>query len=123
MEKKKQNSFFTEQIYRTEIGLDLNEDVLKRIYDDHITADDKLSIEFFYVSDNIDNILDLQSFIKERFSDYHKLKVQPYNNLYQLSGVTAAIKMKLDSINKWNQIMWDLGYEFDCKLDGWEVIH
>ena len=93
------------------------------MYGDNVKADDKLPIEFFFVSDNIDNVLDLQSFIKQRFSEYEKLKIQPYKNLYELSGVTAAIKMKLESINKWNQIMWDLGYDFDCKLDGWEVQH
>jgi len=123
MEKKKQNTFFTEEIYRTQLGLDINEDVVKKMYDDNVKADDKLPIEFFFVSDNVDNVLDLQSFIKLRFSDYEKLKVQSYNDLYELSGTTQAIKMKLESINKWNQIMWDLGYDFDCKLDGWEVVH
>ena len=123
MEKKKQNTFFTEEIYRTQLGLDINEDVVKKMYDENVKADDKLPIEFFFVSDNVDNVLDLQSFIKIRFSDYEKLKVQAYNDLYELSGITQAIKMKLESINKWNQIMWDLGYEFDCKLDGCEVVH
>jgi len=123
MEKKKQNTFFTEEIYRTQLGLDINEDVVKKMYDENVKAEDKLPIEFFFVSDNVDNVLDLQSFIKIRFSDYEKLKVQAYNDLYELSGITQAIKMKLESINKWNQIMWDLGYEFDCKLDGWEVVH
>jgi hypothetical protein len=123
MEKRKQNTFFTEEIYRTQIGLDMNEDVLKKMYADNVNGDDKLPIEFFFVCDNIDNVLDLQSFIKLRFSEYENLKVRTYNNLFELSGITQAIKMKLESINKWNQIMWDLGYEFDCKLDGWQVQH
>jgi len=75
MEKKKQNTFFTEEIYRTQLGLDINEDVVKKMYDENVKADDKLPIEFFFVSDNVDNVLDLQSFIKIRFSDYEKLKV------------------------------------------------
>jgi len=68
MEKKKQNTFFTEEIYRTQLGLDINEDVVKKMYGDNVKADDKLPIEFFFVSDNIDNVLDtiaVQRFAEE----------------------------------------------------------
>lgn len=123
MRNKKQNTFFTEEIYRTEIRLDINEDVLKRIYNSNITADDQLPIEFFFVGDNIDNVLDLQNYLKKNFLCYTQLEVQPYESLFELSGITSPIQMSLDSVNKWNQLMWDTGYEFDCKLDGWQVGH
>jgi hypothetical protein len=123
MKKKKQNTFFTEDIYETEIALGVNEDVLKRIYNSKITADSRLPIEFFFVSNNVDNVLNLQKHLKENFADYKQLKVQPYENLYELSGLTSSIQMSLDLINKWNKLMWDLGYDFDCKLDGWQVEH
>ncbi|HWI90974.1 MAG TPA: ribonuclease E inhibitor RraB [Flavisolibacter sp.] len=123
MQNKKQNTFFTEDVYNTEIGLDINKDVLERIYGSNITADDQLLIEFFFVSDNIDNILDLQNYLKESFSSYTQLKVQPYKNLFDLSGTTNPIQMDLNSVNEWNQVMWDLGYKYDCKLDGWQVGH
>jgi hypothetical protein len=103
--------------------LDINKDVLERIYGSNITADDQLLIEFFFVSDNIDNILDLQNYLKESFSSYTQLKVQPYKNLFDLSGTTNPIQMDLNSVNGWNQVMWDLGYKYDCKLDGWQVGH
>lgn len=123
MRNKRQNTFFTEEIYKTEIGLDVNEDVLKRIYNSNVTAKNWLPIEFFFISDDIDNVLDLQNHLKENFSHYTQLKVQPYENLYEVSGVTEPIQMSLDSVNSWNQEMWDLGYKFDCKLDGWQVGH
>jgi len=123
MQGKKQNTFFTEKMYANEIGLDINEDVLKRIYNTNITGTDRRPIEFFFVSDNIDKILDLQNYLKQKFEDYIELKIQPYKNLYELSGTTDPIQMNLESVNKWNQLMWDAGYEFDCKLDGWQVGH
>lgn len=121
MEKKKQNKFFTEDIYQSQIALHVNKDVLRRIYRDNISPDDKLPVEFFFVSNEIDNVLDLQSHLKEHFKDYTSLKVQPYEDNFEISGTTSPIKMDLESINQWNQMMWDLGYEFDCKLDGWQV--
>jgi hypothetical protein len=118
---KKRNTFFTEEIYKTEIALEVNQDVLQRIYSSKVTTDDKLPIEFFYVSDNIDNIFDLQKHLNIQFADNEHLKVQPYKNLFELSGITSPIQMSLEAVNIWNQLMWDLGYEFDCKLDGWQV--
>ncbi len=29
--------------------------------------------------------------------------------------------MNLQTINEWNKLMWDFGYRYDCKLDGWQV--
>ena len=121
--KQKSNTFFTEDIYNTEIGLDINKDVLERIYGSNITADDQLPIEFFFVSDKIDNILDLQDYLKENLSSYTQLKIQSYENLFELSGTTNPIQMDLNSVNEWNQVMWDLGYEYDCKLNGCQVGH
>lgn len=115
------NTFFTTEIYQTEIALDTNQYVLQRIYKDNISANDKLPIEFFYVTDKAEKAERLKNHLERKFPCYSQFKVQPYKKIYEILGTTDPIQMDLQVINKWNQVMWDIGYIFDCKLDGWQV--
>ena len=117
----KDNAFFTKDIYDNEIGLDVNSVVLERIYSHNVTAETSLPIEFFYVSDQEENLKKLGLHLLSEFPQYADLKVQPYNDNFELLGTTHPIKMDLAIVNEWNQKMWDIGYQFDCKLDGWQV--
>lgn len=121
MIEKKHNTFFTKDIYETEIGLNVNGDVLKRIYNSNVTPEASLPIEFFYVSDQEEKLRGLGLHLLSEFPEYTDLKVQPYNDKFELSGITNPIRMDLATVNEWNQSMWDIGYQFDCKLDGWQV--
>lgn len=123
MLKRKENTFFTKEIYDTEIALDVNVDVLERIHKSNLTPETSLSIEFFYVSDQEEKLKRLGLHLITKFPNYIDFKVQPYNGNFELLGNTHPIKMELAAINEWNQQMWDIGYEFDCKLDGWQVGH
>jgi hypothetical protein len=118
----KDNTFFTKDIYDTEIGLDVNSDVLERIHSRrNVTAETSLPIEFFYVSDQEEKLKRLGLQLLTEFPQYTNQKVQPYNDNYELLGTSHPIKMDLATVNEWNQQMWDIGYQFDCKLDGWQV--
>lgn len=118
----KENTFFTKDVYDTEIGLDVNGDVLERIHSRHnVTPETSLPIEFFYVSDQEEKLKNLGLHLLVKFPEYTDLKVQPYNDKYELLGTSHPIKMDLATVNEWNQQMWDIGYQFDCKLDGWQV--
>jgi hypothetical protein len=121
MLNKEENRFFTKEAYETEIGLDINEDVLKRIYSDNIQPTDKLPVEFFYLTDTEVKAFFLKSHLLNNFTTYTDIKVQEYEGNYEVSGITEPIEMSISTINHWNQQMWDLGYAFDCKLDGWQV--
>jgi hypothetical protein len=123
MLERKENTFFTKDIYDTEIALDVNADVLERIYNSNVTPDTSLPIEFFYVSDQEEKLKHLGLHLLANFPKYTDLKVHPYKENFELLGNTHPIKMELGTINEWNQQMWDIGYEFDCKLDGWQVGH
>ena len=118
---KTANTFFTKEIYDNEINLHVNGDVLERIYKHNVTSETSLPIEFFYVSDEEEKLNKLGLHLLSEFPHYADLKVQTYNDIYELSGTTNPVKMDLDSVNEWNQKMWDIGYQFDCKLDGWQV--
>lgn len=123
MIKRKDNTFFTKDIYDTEIGLDVNGDVLERIHNSTVTTETSLPIEFFFVSDQEEKLQSLGLQLLIDFPGYTNLKIQPYNDNFELSGLTHPIQMKLLIVNDWNQKMWDIGYKFDCKLDGWQVEH
>jgi hypothetical protein len=86
MLERKDNTFFTKDIYDTEIGLDVNGDVLERIYNSNVTAETNLPIEFFYVSDQEDKLKRLGLHLLSEFPQYTDLKVQPYNKYYELLG-------------------------------------
>jgi len=117
----KENTFFTKDIYDTEIALDVNADVLERIYNSNVTWETRLPVEFFFVSDDEEKLKRLALHLLTNFPEYTGLNVQPYNGNFELVGNTHPIQMELTAINDWNQIMWDIGYQFDCKLDGWQV--
>lgn len=118
---KNENTFFTKDIYESRIDLETNEDVLERIYKCNVSADVSLPIEFFFVSDDEEKLKALGLYMIERFPAYSHFKLGPYEDVFELAGETAPIRMELASINEWNRIMWDLGYAYDCKLDGWQV--
>src|SRR5215203_6116371 len=117
MLEKKENTFFTKDVYDTEICLDVNGDVMERIYTSNVKPGTKLPIEFFYVSNEEEKLKDLGLYLLKEFHLYTGFKVRPYNDYYELSGITHPIQMSLAVVNDWNQQMWDIGYQFDCKLD------
>ena len=75
------------------------------------------------MSDDEEKVKRLGLHLLTNLPKYTDLKVQPYNENFEMRGITHPIKMDLTTINEWNQQMWDIGYEFDCKLDGWQVGH
>ena len=121
---RNENTFFTKDIYDTEMALDVNADVLERLYkNSNLKLETSLVIEFFFVSDEEEKLKRLGLYLLSNFPEYIGWKIQPYDRNFELLGNTHPIKMELTAINEWNQQMWDIGYEFDCKLDGWQVGH
>ena len=117
---EKENTFFTREIYDSQIDLETNEDVLERIYKDG-PAGTSLPVEFFFLSDSEEKLKALGLYMMEKFPAYSNYKIGPYYDILQLTGETSPIQMEIESINEWNKIMWDSGYAYDCKLDGWQV--
>ncbi|HLL42863.1 MAG TPA: ribonuclease E inhibitor RraB, partial [Segetibacter sp.] len=118
MNKKANNTFFTEDVYQTEIRLDVNQDVLERIFSDNVSESDEYPVEFFFVTDKVQKANFLKDFLEANYPNYSELRVQPYEDLYEVVGSTNPIPMQLETINGWNKEMWDIGYNFDCKLNG-----
>ncbi|WP_449438817.1 ribonuclease E inhibitor RraB [Pedobacter steynii] len=115
------NTFFTKDVYDTEIRLDVNEDVLERIYNDNISPNDELPIEFVFITDTEEKAKRLKQSLSLEFAIYNDLEVEETEDYWEVHGITNAIEMKIIKINEWNQVMWDFGYRYDCQLDGWQV--
>lgn len=115
------NTYFDQDTYENEIDLKTNEDVLQRIYNDGVTATDELPIEFFFVTDTETKANTFKSYIQQAFPTYQDIEISDYDGDFEISGITFPVKMELQTINNWNTLMWDAGYKFDCKLDGWQV--
>jgi len=116
-----ENRFFTKEEYETEIALNVNADVLKRIYADDVKPSDKLKVEFVFVTDSKEKAEELASQIVLEYPNYSDIKIKWLDGYWDICGTTDKIKMSLNEINYWNQALWDLGYTVDCKLDGWQV--
>jgi hypothetical protein len=115
------NTFFTKEVYDTEICLDGNEDVLDRIHNDGVSPNDALPIEFVFIADTEENAGKLKIQLALLYPMYQDSEIVETEDYWEVHGITNAIEMKIDKINEWNQLMWDLGYQYDCQLDGWQV--
>ena len=115
------NTFFTKDIYDNEIELELNADVLQRIHDDGISATDRMPIEFVFISDTEDKVNNLKAALLSKYPSYVNIEISETPDFWELNGITNPSEMSIDKINKWNQEMWDIGYQYDCQLDGWQV--
>ena len=115
------NTFFNQESYENDIELEVNKDVLERIYKDGIKPTDKLHIEFYFLTNTKTKATDFKQHIETIFPEYNDIEIRDYNGNFEVYGITNPTEMSLHSINEWNKIMWDFGYKYDCKLDGWQV--
>jgi hypothetical protein len=116
-----EHTFFDKESYDNDIDLETNEDVLDRIYKDDIKSTDMLPIEFYFLTDTNNKAINFKNELVKKFPDYEEIIIRDYDGDFEISGKTDPKQMSLQSINQWNKLMWDFGYEFDCKLDGWQV--
>ena len=115
------NTFFTKDVYDTDIRLDINEDVLERIYNDGVNPVDELPIEFVFVTDTEEKANSLKQSLSLQYATYTGIEVNETEDYWEVFGITHVVQMNIDKINEWNEAMWDIGYRHDCQLDGWHV--
>ncbi len=121
MSTQQENTFFGKNMHKNEINLEENAEVLKEMYADGIKETDRFSIEFYFLTDKESKAKNLVEAITKRFPQYSEIETVDFSGEYEISGITEAVVMELKSINDWNKTMWDLGYEFDCRFDGWQT--
>jgi hypothetical protein len=93
------NTFFSKAIYESEIALDVNNDVLKRIYADGVKSAHYLNIEFFFVSDQKKKLGELAIALLKKYPQYSSFQIQPYKNHFELTAITDLVQMEINAIN------------------------
>ena len=113
--------YFTPEEYKSELNLEQTAIVLERLAsDEDISGNIELPIEFFFMSDSMDKMEEIEEKLEELGYDIDS--IEKYDDGIELIGNTAPMKMTVETINEWKKQMWDLGFSFDCKLDGWHVL-
>ncbi len=113
--------FFSKDFYENELHQEINVDVLRRINQDTNITTDKLKFSFYFISDKKKKIDSLVEYFQTNEEEQQILKVYQVDKIWELNGRSYLIKLDLESINEWEKKMWDIGFNFDCKLDGWET--
>ena len=115
--------FFTKEQYETKLNQAVNIDVLERIKNDSTITKDEMIFSFYFVTDKRTKIDSLIDYLEMNEPNQQIIELNKINEIWELNGRTYPIKLEIDSINKWEGKMWEIGYKFDCELDGWETTY
>lgn len=115
--------FFTKEKYESEFNQSVNIDVLERIKNDSTITKDEMIFSFYFVTDKRTKVDSLIDFLEKHEPNQQIIELNQINEIWELNGRTYPIKLEIDSINKWERKMWEIGYKFDCELNGWETTY
>lgn len=121
---EQENRFFSKATYESELSnQNINIDVLERIKNDSTITKDEMIFSFYYISDKRTKIDKLIDYLEKNETSQRIIELNQINNIWELNGRTYPLKLQIDTINLWERKMLDIGYRFDCKLDGWETTY
>ena len=115
--------FFSKEKYENELNQSVNNDVLERIKSDSTITKDEMIFSFYFITDKRAKIDSLIGYLEQNESNQQIIELNQVNEIWELNGRTYPIKLEIDSINRWERNMWEIGYKFDCELDGWETTY
>jgi hypothetical protein len=120
---KNKDRFFSEEEFETELRQDVNADVLRRIQEDTSITADQIRFSFYYITDDRVKIDSLIDYFEANLKEYQIMELNKNNKIWELNARSSPVTVNLDSINEWEKNLWDIGYKFDCRLDGWETLY
>ncbi len=115
--------FFTKEKYENELNQSVIFDALERIKNDSTITKDEMIFSFYFITDERTKIDSLIDYLEKNESKQKIIELNQINEIWELNGRTYPIKLEIDSINKWERKMWEIGFKFDCELDGWETTY
>ena len=83
-----------------------------------VTETDHLKLEFAFFTNDVDKAESLKKALAIR-SDYSIDEITRVKKLWRLTGWSNKIRMDIDSLNHWTFDMCKIGFDNDCKFDGW----
>ena len=95
-----------------------NYPLLEALSQHGVTDNDQLRLEFAFFTNDIDKGENLKKALSER-TGYSVDDLMRVKKLWRLTGWSNKINMNIDSINHWTFDMCKIGFDNDCKFDGW----
>lgn len=113
--------YFTKEQFTKDLDLNRIDEVLNRLYkEEDITPDQLHPIEFFVMSNEIDKLDEYEEILVGMGIEVDT--VEEYGDGCEMVAITEPMKMDAETLKAWYQKLWALGFEHDCKLDGWHVL-
>lgn len=118
---KKPGRYLSEQEAQDELvpeQIGSNYPLLEALRQHGVTESNQLKLEFAFFTDEIDKAENLKKTLSAK-DDYSVDDLKKVKKLWRITGWSNKIKMDIDSINKWTFEMCKIGFDSDCKFDGW----
>ena len=118
---KKPDRYLSEQEAKDDLvpgQIASNYPLLEALRQHGVTDGDQLKLEFAFFTNDIEKAESLKKAFSVR-SDYSVDEITRVKKLWRLTGWSNKIKMDIDSINHWTFDMCKIGFDNDCKFDGW----
>ena len=81
------------------------------------------SVEFFFYSDEEDKANNLAIELSKLGYEVYGVHPPLYEGgQWSVTGLTLPMKLEDEDFNNWSKQMVQLGYECDCKFDGWGTL-
>ena|SRR5688572_11428715 len=96
-----------------------NYPLLEALRQHGVSESDQLKLEFAFFTNDGDKAEGLKKVLSERAGYSVDELTRIKKKLWRLTGWSNKIKMDIDSINHWTFDMCKIGFDNDCKFDGW----
>ena len=80
------------------------------------------TVSYFIVADNRPAIDSLMDYMEINLTDHQNMELNQINDLWELNGRRTKLKVQEDSILKWETMLTNVGFKFDCKFTNWNFL-
>ena len=113
--------YFTKEDFKEEFDLSRVDEVLNRLYkEEDVTSEQEYALEIFVMSDTLDKLDEMEEVLEKM--DIYTDSIEKHDDGCELIASTQPMKMDPEVIKKWYTNLWEEGFKFDCKPDGWHVL-
>src|SRR5258706_14867358 len=98
----------------------LNNKVLG-LFEDYGGKRELMSVEFFFYTDTGDKANNLAIELSAMQYEVYGVNKED-DNRFSVIGCTCPLKMDDESLTTWSERMCEIGYNHECKFDGWGTL-
>ncbi|MDR2223217.1 MAG: hypothetical protein LBE34_10815 [Flavobacteriaceae bacterium] len=119
-QKKEEHNFFTWKNFVDGFGKEivLAEDVFDRMAKDGLKENSLTKMDFTFVSDKEENLIELGKFIKTHYP-YSVQEIKQNDKHWEINGETNVFPMTADNLMYWVLDMYKRGFEFEAVFEAY----